>query len=146
MEFEPLIQKPYTIVYFHSAASLQMCPTRFGVDEKIGANTWSETPKKSPFMRILAIYVLHPTFGLKAAIFGLQMLVDNVYGRRLSMLIVFCSSIQIRPTRTTDHSIFRISARFGGEWRERRNRRSKNEICLPETIDCMEEEAVSSNS
>lgn len=23
-EFEPIIQKPYTIVYFHSAASLQL--------------------------------------------------------------------------------------------------------------------------
>ncbi|KAL0336470.1 UNVERIFIED_CONTAM: Ganglioside-induced differentiation-associated protein 2 [Sesamum radiatum] len=56
-EFEPLIQKPYTIVYFHSAASLQA--TGSGMDEE-------------------AIYVLHPTFGLKAAVFALQLLVDNM--------------------------------------------------------------------
>ncbi|XP_068656159.1 uncharacterized protein [Aristolochia californica] len=36
-EFEPLIQKPYTIVYFHSAASLQL------MDEAVTTNTWSET-------------------------------------------------------------------------------------------------------
>ncbi|XP_019170727.1 PREDICTED: protein GDAP2 homolog isoform X1 [Ipomoea nil] len=70
-EFEPLIQKPYTIVYFHSAASLQMQPD-LGWMKRL-----QQILGRKHQRNLHAIYVLHPTFGLKAAIFALQLLVDN---------------------------------------------------------------------
>lgn len=70
-EFEPLIQKPYTIVYFHSAASLQTQPD-LGWMKRL-----QQILGRKHQRNLHAIYVLHPTFGLKAAIFALQLLVDN---------------------------------------------------------------------
>ncbi|CAJ1931959.1 unnamed protein product [Sphenostylis stenocarpa] len=64
-EFEPIIQKPYTIVYFHSAASLQVLCSFV----------------KSGFF--LAIYVLHSTVGLKLTVFALQLLVDNTVWKKV---------------------------------------------------------------
>ncbi|GKU99646.1 hypothetical protein SLEP1_g12460 [Rubroshorea leprosula] len=71
-EFEPLIQKPYTIVYFHSAASLQLQPD-LGWMRRL-----QQILGRKHQRNLHAIYVLHPTFHLKATIFALQMFVDNV--------------------------------------------------------------------
>nr|XP_017182040.1 protein GDAP2 homolog isoform X2 [Malus domestica] len=71
-EFEPIIQKPYTIVYFHSAASLQLQPD-MGWMRRV-----QQILGRKHQRNLHAIYVLHPTFGLKAAIFALQLFVDNV--------------------------------------------------------------------
>ncbi|XP_062111346.1 uncharacterized protein LOC133822899 isoform X3 [Humulus lupulus] len=74
-EFEPLIQKPYSIVYFHSAASLQIQPD-LGFIRRLQQILGRKSQRN-----LHAIYVLHPTFGLKAAVFALQLLVDNVLFR-----------------------------------------------------------------
>ncbi|KZV14625.1 hypothetical protein F511_41956 [Dorcoceras hygrometricum] len=76
-EFEPLIQKPYTIVYFHSAASLQTQPD-LGWMKRL-----EQILGRKHQCNLHAIYVLHPTFGLKAAIFGLELMVDNVVWKKV---------------------------------------------------------------
>ncbi|THF97992.1 hypothetical protein TEA_007541 [Camellia sinensis var. sinensis] len=76
-EFEPLIQKPYTIVYFHSAASLQMQPD-LGWMRRL-----QQILGRKHQRNLHAIYVLHPTFGLKAAILALQMFVDSVVWKKV---------------------------------------------------------------
>ncbi|XP_073143273.1 uncharacterized protein [Henckelia pumila] len=76
-EFEPLIQKPYTIVYFHSAASLQTQPD-LGWMKRL-----EQILGRKHQRNLHAIYVLHPTFGLKAAIFGLELMVDNVVWKKV---------------------------------------------------------------
>ncbi|OMO71904.1 hypothetical protein COLO4_27932 [Corchorus olitorius] len=76
-EFEPLIQKPYTIVYFHSAASLQVQPD-LGWMKRL-----QQILGRKHQRNLHAIYVLHPTFHLKAAIFALQMFVDNVVWKKV---------------------------------------------------------------
>ncbi|XP_042056615.1 protein GDAP2 homolog [Salvia splendens] len=72
-EFEPVIQKPYTIVYFHSAASLQMQPD-LGWMKRL-----EQILGRKHQHNLHAIYVLHPTFGLKTAIFAMQLLIDKVW-------------------------------------------------------------------
>ncbi|KAK6931304.1 CRAL-TRIO lipid binding domain [Dillenia turbinata] len=76
-EFEPLIQKPYSIVYFHSAASLQMQPD-LGFIRRL-----QQILGRRHQRNLHAIYVLHPTFGLKAAIFALQLFVDPVVWKKV---------------------------------------------------------------
>ncbi|KAK8643432.1 hypothetical protein V6N13_012731 [Hibiscus sabdariffa] len=76
-EFKPLIQKPYTIVYLHSAASLQIQPD-LGWMRRL-----QQILGRKHQRNLHAIYVLHPTFHLKAAIFALQMLVDNVVWKKV---------------------------------------------------------------
>ncbi|KAL2344607.1 hypothetical protein Fmac_005892 [Flemingia macrophylla] len=76
-EFEPLIQKPFTIVYFHSAASLQMQPD-LGWMRRL-----QQILGRKHQRNLHAIYVLHPTFGLKAAVFGLQLFVDSVVWKKV---------------------------------------------------------------
>ncbi|XP_007045948.2 PREDICTED: protein GDAP2 homolog [Theobroma cacao] len=76
-EFEPLMQKPYTIVYFHSAASLQIQPD-LGWMRRL-----QQILGRKHQRNLHAIYVLHPTFHLKAAIFALQMFVDNVVWKKV---------------------------------------------------------------
>ncbi|KAL5553686.1 hypothetical protein UlMin_041087 [Ulmus minor] len=76
-EFEPIIQKPYTIVYFHSAASLQVQPD-LGWMRRLQQILGRKHQKN-----LHAIYVLHPTFGLKAAIFALQLFVDNLVWKKV---------------------------------------------------------------
>ncbi|XWS23126.1 hypothetical protein CRYUN_Cryun29cG0094700 [Craigia yunnanensis] len=76
-EFEPLIQKPYTIVYFHSAASLQIQPD-LGWMRRL-----QQILGRKHQRNLHAIYVLHPTFHLKASIFALQMFVDNVVWKKV---------------------------------------------------------------
>ncbi|EXB88487.1 hypothetical protein L484_017239 [Morus notabilis] len=76
-EFEPLIQKPYTIVYFHSAASLQIQPD-LGWMRRL-----QQILGRKHQRNLHAIYVLHPTFGLKAAVFALQLFVDNVVWKKV---------------------------------------------------------------
>ncbi|XP_062111343.1 uncharacterized protein LOC133822899 isoform X1 [Humulus lupulus] len=76
-EFEPLIQKPYSIVYFHSAASLQIQPD-LGFIRRLQQILGRKSQRN-----LHAIYVLHPTFGLKAAVFALQLLVDNVVWKKV---------------------------------------------------------------
>ncbi|XP_030552621.1 protein GDAP2 homolog isoform X2 [Rhodamnia argentea] len=71
-EFEPVIKKPYTIVYFHSAASLQLQP-ELGWMRRL-----QQILGRKHQRNLHAIYVLHPTFHLKATIFALQLFVDNV--------------------------------------------------------------------
>ncbi|XP_038694681.1 ganglioside-induced differentiation-associated protein 2 isoform X2 [Tripterygium wilfordii] len=76
-EFEPLIQKPYTIVYFHSAASLQIQPA-MGWMRRL-----QQVLGRKHQRNLHAIYVLHPTFHLKATVFTLQLLVDNVVWKKV---------------------------------------------------------------
>ncbi|KAH1064216.1 hypothetical protein J1N35_029203 [Gossypium stocksii] len=76
-EFEPLIQKPYTIVYLHSAASLQIQPD-LGWMRRL-----QQILGRKHQRNLHAIYVLHPTFHLKATIFALQMFVDNVVWKKV---------------------------------------------------------------
>ncbi|KAF4368207.1 hypothetical protein CsatB_020060 [Cannabis sativa] len=76
-EFEPLIQKPYSIVYIHSAASLQIQPD-LGFIRRLQQILGRKSQRN-----LHAIYVLHPTFGLKAAVFALQLLVDNVVWKKV---------------------------------------------------------------
>ncbi|XP_077223702.1 appr-1-p processing enzyme family protein [Tasmannia lanceolata] len=77
-EFEPLIQKPYTIVYIHSAASLQLQPD-LGWMRRL-----QQILGRKHQRNLQAIYVLHPTFGLKAAILGLQLFVDGEVWRKVA--------------------------------------------------------------
>lgn len=76
-EFEPLIQKPYSIVYFHSAASLQAQPD-LGWMRRL-----QQILGRKHQRNLHAIYVLHPTFGLKAAIFAMQLFVDDVVWKKV---------------------------------------------------------------
>ncbi|KAK8579589.1 hypothetical protein V6N12_069905 [Hibiscus sabdariffa] len=76
-EFEPLIQKRYTILYLHSAASLQTQPD-LGWMRRL-----QQILGRKHQRNLHAIYVLHPTFHLKAAIFALQMFVDNVVWKKV---------------------------------------------------------------
>ncbi|XP_058088592.1 uncharacterized protein LOC131235424 isoform X2 [Magnolia sinica] len=76
-EFEPLIQKPYTIVYFHSAASLQPQPD-LGWMKRL-----QQILGRKHQRNLHAIYVLHPTFGVKTAILALQLLVDGEVWRKV---------------------------------------------------------------
>lgn len=76
-EFEPLIQKPYSIVYFHSAASLQLQPD-LGWMRRL-----QQILGRKHQRNLHAIYVLHPTFHLKATIFALQLFVDNVVWKKV---------------------------------------------------------------
>ncbi|KAK3442959.1 protein GDAP2 homolog isoform X2 [Eucalyptus grandis] len=71
-EFEAVIKKPYTIVYFHSAASLQLQPD-LGWMRRM-----QQILGRKHQRNLHAIYVLHPTFHLKATTFALQLFVDNV--------------------------------------------------------------------
>ncbi|MED6134816.1 hypothetical protein PIB30_040524 [Stylosanthes scabra] len=76
-EFEPIIQKPYTIVYFHSAASLQTQPD-LGWMRKL-----QQILGRKHQRNLHAIYVLHPSLGLKVAVFALQLLVDNAAWKKV---------------------------------------------------------------
>lgn len=76
-EFEYIIQKPYTIVYFHSAASLQVQPD-LGWMRRL-----QQILGRKHQRNLHAIYVLHPTFGLKAAVLALQMFVDGVVWKKV---------------------------------------------------------------
>ncbi|XP_010044450.2 protein GDAP2 homolog isoform X3 [Eucalyptus grandis] len=80
-EFEAVIKKPYTIVYFHSAASLQLQPD-LGWMRRM-----QQILGRKHQRNLHAIYVLHPTFHLKATTFALQLFVDNVW----CTLIDFCN-------------------------------------------------------
>ncbi|GLJ48118.1 hypothetical protein SUGI_1015990 [Cryptomeria japonica] len=76
-EFEPLIQKPYTIVYFHSAAALQLQPD-LGWMKRL-----QQILGRKHKRNLHAIYCLHPTLGLKATILALQLLVDGEVWRKV---------------------------------------------------------------
>ncbi|CAM6084975.1 unnamed protein product [Calypogeia fissa] len=69
-EFEALIHRPFTIVYFHSAASLQMQPD-LGWIKRL-----EQILGRRHKINLHALYVLHPTLGLRATIIALQMLVE----------------------------------------------------------------------
>jgi hypothetical protein len=107
-EFEALIQKPYTIVYFHSAASLQMQPD-LGWMKRL-----QQILGRKHQRNLHAIYVLHPTFGLKAAVLGLQMFVDNdvwkkvIYVDRLLQLFRYVPREQL----TIPDFVFQLSLCF----------------------------------
>ncbi|KAJ6792522.1 protein GDAP2-like protein [Iris pallida] len=94
-EFETLIQKPYTIVYIHSAASLQVQPD-LGWMKRL-----QQILGRKHQRNLHAIYVLHPTLGLKAAIFSLQLFVDGevwkkvVYVDRLLQLFRYVPREQL---------------------------------------------------
>jgi hypothetical protein len=76
-EFEPVIQKPYSIVYFHSAASLQVQPD-LGWMKRL-----EQILGRKHQRNLQAIYVLHPTFHLKATILTMQFFVDNVVWKKV---------------------------------------------------------------
>jgi hypothetical protein len=94
-EFEPLIQKPYTIVYFHSAASLQVQP------DLVFMKRLQQMLGRKHQRNLQAIYVLHPTLGLRTAILALQLLVDGdvwkkvVYVDRLMQLFRYVPREQL---------------------------------------------------
>ncbi|EMS59974.1 hypothetical protein TRIUR3_17225 [Triticum urartu] len=94
-EFEPLIQKPYSIVYFHSAASLQVQPD-LGFMKRL-----QQMLGRKHQRNLQAIYVLHPTLGLRTAILALQLLVDGdvwkkvVYVDRLMQLFRYVPREQL---------------------------------------------------
>ncbi|KAL6648790.1 hypothetical protein ACP70R_013014 [Stipagrostis hirtigluma subsp. patula] len=77
-EFEPLIQKPYTIVYFHSAASLQVQPD-LGFMKRL-----QQVLGRKHRNNLHAIYVLHPTVGLRTAILAMQLLVDGEVWKKVA--------------------------------------------------------------
>ncbi|KAJ4961504.1 hypothetical protein NE237_021414 [Protea cynaroides] len=76
-EFEPIIQKPYTIVYFHSAASLQLQPDLGWMRRLQQILGWKHQ------RNLHAIYVLHPTLGLKTAVAALQLFVDALVWKKV---------------------------------------------------------------
>ncbi|CAN8235979.1 unnamed protein product [Cochlearia groenlandica] len=76
-EFEPLIQKPYSIVYFHSAASLQVQPD-LGWMKRL-----QQILGRKHKRNLQAIYVLHPTLHLKATVLAMQLFVDNVVWKKV---------------------------------------------------------------
>ncbi|RLN41558.1 hypothetical protein C2845_PM01G03270 [Panicum miliaceum] len=94
-EFEPLIQKPYSIVYFHSAASLQPQPD-LGFMKRLQQILGRKHQKN-----LHAIYVLHPTLGLRTAILAMQLFVDGevwkkvVYVDRLVQLFRYVPREQL---------------------------------------------------
>ncbi|KAJ0240306.1 CRAL-TRIO lipid binding domain-containing protein [Hirschfeldia incana] len=75
-EFEPLIQKPYLIVYFHSAASLQFQPD-LGWMKRL-----QQIFGRKHQRNLQAIYVLHTTFQLKARILAMKMFVNNLVWKK----------------------------------------------------------------
>ncbi|XP_048134901.1 protein GDAP2 homolog isoform X5 [Rhodamnia argentea] len=72
-EFEPLIQKPYSIIYVHSAASLQLSIPDLGWMRRL-----QEILGRKHQRNLHALYVLHPNLHLKASILALQWFVDDV--------------------------------------------------------------------
>lgn len=94
-EFESVIQKPYTIVYFHSAASLQTRPD-LGWMKRL-----QQILGRKHQRNLHAIYVLHPTLGLKTAVLALQVFVDGeawkkvVYVDRLLQLFRYVPREQL---------------------------------------------------
>ncbi|CAD6205229.1 unnamed protein product [Miscanthus lutarioriparius] len=94
-EFEPLIQKPYTIVYFHSTASLQPQPD-LGFMKRL-----QQILGRKHQRNLHAIYVLHPTLGLRTAVLAMQMFVDGevwkkvVYVDRLVQLFRYVPREQL---------------------------------------------------
>ncbi|XP_044490757.1 protein GDAP2 homolog isoform X2 [Mangifera indica] len=106
-EFEPLIQKPYTIVYFHSAASLQLQPD-LGWMRRL-----QQILGRKHQRNLHAIYVLHPTLHLKAAIFAMQFLVDSVkvvYVDRLLQLFRYVPREQL----TIPDFVFQLDLEVNG--------------------------------
>ncbi|CAI0390909.1 unnamed protein product [Linum tenue] len=76
-EFEPVIQKPFSIVYFHSAASLQMQPD-LGFMRRL-----QQILGRKHERNLHEIYVLHPTLHLKAVVLAMQIMVDNVTWKKV---------------------------------------------------------------
>lgn len=107
-EFEAVIKKPYTIVYFHSAASLQLQPD-LGWMRRM-----QQILGRKHQRNLHAIYVLHPTFHLKATTFALQLFVDNVvwkkvvYVDRLLQLFRYVPREQL----TIPDFVFQLSSRY----------------------------------
>jgi len=94
-EFEPLIQKPYTIVYLHSAASLQLQPD-LGFMKRL-----QQILGRKHKCNLHAIYILHPSLGLRTAVLAMQMFVDGevwkkvVYVDRLVQLFKYVPREQL---------------------------------------------------
>ncbi|KAL5679243.1 hypothetical protein ACJX0J_005628, partial [Zea mays] len=94
-EFESLIQKPYTIVYFHSVASLQPQPD-LGFMKRL-QQILGRKHKKN----LHTIYILHPTLGLRTAVMAMQLFVDGevwkkvVYVDRLVQLFRYVPREQL---------------------------------------------------
>ncbi|WVZ09848.1 hypothetical protein V8G54_014378 [Vigna mungo] len=107
-EFEPIMHKPYTIVYFHSAASLQVQPD-LGWMRRL-----QQILGRKHQHNLHAIYILHPTIGLKLTVFALQMLVDGlvwkkvVYVDRLLQLFRYVPREQL----TIPDFVFQLSLCF----------------------------------
>lgn len=75
-EFEPLIQKPYSIIYIHSAASLQLIPD-LGWMRRL-----QQILGRKHQRNLHALYVLHPNMHLRASILALEWFVDNVVWKK----------------------------------------------------------------
>ncbi|KAI4339405.1 hypothetical protein MLD38_024352 [Melastoma candidum] len=71
-EFEPLMHKPYSIVYIHSSASLPLLPD-IGWIQRI-----QQILGQKHRRNLQALYILHPSLHLKAAVLALRLLVDNM--------------------------------------------------------------------
>jgi len=94
-EFEPLISRPYSIVYFHSAATLQLQPD-LGLVKRI-----HQILGRRHEHNLHAIYILHPTLRLRVTVFALQLLVEPevwkkvVYVERLQELFRYVPQEQL---------------------------------------------------
>jgi hypothetical protein len=69
-EMEPLINRPYSIVYFHSAAALSLQPD-LGWVKRL-----HQILGRRHKHNLHAIYILHPTYGLRATVMALSLLVE----------------------------------------------------------------------
>ncbi|GBG70502.1 hypothetical protein CBR_g6630 [Chara braunii] len=72
-EFEQVIQRPYAVVYFHSAASLGLKPDIMWMKRLHQILGWRHK------QNLKVIYILHPTAGLKLAVMAMQFLESEVW-------------------------------------------------------------------
>eukprot|EP00250_Pteridium_aquilinum_P035459 c9454_g1_i1 orf=16-1599(+) len=79
-EFEPLINEPHSVVYFHSAATLHFVPDMRWVrriHDIMGPKHKTNLHK---------IYMVHPTMGLKANVLLLRLVVDSQVWAKVTYL------------------------------------------------------------
>jgi hypothetical protein len=110
-EMEPLINRPYSMVYFHSAAALSLQPD-LGWVKRL-----HQILGRRHKHNLHAIYILHPTLGLRATVLALSLLVEPevwkkvVYVERLSDLFRYVPREQL----TIPDFVFQHDVELHGE-------------------------------
>ncbi|KAG0581322.1 hypothetical protein KC19_4G242700 [Ceratodon purpureus] len=110
-EFEPVINRPYSIVYFHSAAALSVQPD-LGWVKRL-----HQILGRRHKHNLHAIYILHPNLGLKAMVMAMSLLVEPevwkkvVYVERLSDLFRYVPREQL----TIPDFVFQHDAEVHGD-------------------------------